>query len=75
MLPVYLSNLPEIPEGREQEGGGGVKHSLRSLLESLPIVMMATRALFVDSFFLDTKTIWFLWNTGVPFSFGISIHV
>ena len=53
VLPTYLSHLPDTPEGREQEGGR-VQGSLRSMLESLSIVRMVTKALFVDSFSLDT---------------------
>ena len=53
VLPISLSHLPDTPEGGEQEGGR-VKGSLRSMLESLSIVRMVTKALFVGSFYLDT---------------------
>ena len=53
VLPISLSHLSDTPEGREQEGGR-VKGSLRSMLESLSIVRMVTKALFVGSFYLDT---------------------
>lgn len=67
--PVYLSQLPGTPEGGELEGGW-VEGYLRSLLKSLPIVRMVTKALFVDSCFLDTWNIWLLWYPGIPFSLG-----